>query len=217
MTKQELQTLIDRVIGTKGIIRPSAWWVRRLFNKVLEYAESYTKNAVANAKVKSDTEMSDESTNPVQNKVIKAYVDSSKDIQVVRMAAKSSCDLSPNIYYYWGDNTRTSQMSVTLLDYVSDYVGDNSLKTYTLDFVAGSECQLTFNVNLEWEGGAQPTYKEGQRYQINIKGRYASVISSDTSDASELRDEMMANEEVIAAALNDLDLRLKELEQYIKS
>lgn len=214
MNKKDLQSLIDRVIGTKGIMRSSSWWVRRLFNEVIGYAEKYANDAVKKVKITSDTEMSDESTNTVQNRVIKSYVDSSKDIQVVRMAAKSSCDLSPNIYYYWGNNTRTSQMSVTLLDYVSDYVGGNSLKTYTLDFVAGSDCQLTFDVSLEWEGGAQPTYKEGQRYQINIKGRYASVISS---DVSALREELIKNEEVVATALNEFNSRLKELEQLVKS
>lgn len=213
MTREELQALIDRVIGTKGIMRSSAWWVRKLFNKVLEYVESYTKNAVANAKVKSDTEMSDESTNPVQNRVIKAYVDSSKDIRVVRMAAKSSCDLSPNIYYYWGENTRTNEMAVTLLDYVQDYTGE-TLKTYTLDFKAGASCVLTFNADLQWEGGSQPAYKDGQRYQINIKGRYASVISS---DASALRDEMIANEEVSAAAFVDLNKRITEIIQRLNN
>lgn len=218
MNKQELQALIDRVIGTKGIMRSSAWWVRKLFNEVVgyleKYAESYANNAVKKVKITSDTEMSDESTNPVQNKVIKAYVDSSKEIKVVRMAAKSSCELSPNIYYYWGDNTRTNEMAVTLLDYVQDYTGE-TLKTYTLDFRAGASCVLTFNADLQWEGGSQPTYKEGQRYQINIKGRYASVISSDESPAQtnvkKLRDEIVENESVIAAALTDLDTRITDI------
>lgn len=71
MDRTELQALIDRVIGTKGIMRSSAWWVRKLFNKVLEYVDSSIKSV----KIKSDTEMSDESENTVQNKVIKAYVD----------------------------------------------------------------------------------------------------------------------------------------------
>lgn len=79
MTRQELQSLIDRVIGKKGIMRSSAWWVRKLFNGVVgyleKYAESYANDAVKKVKITSDTEMSDESTNPVQNKAIKAYVD----------------------------------------------------------------------------------------------------------------------------------------------
>lgn len=220
MTRQELQALIDRVIGKKGIMRSSAWWVRTLFNKVLEYVESYTKNAVANAKVKSDTEMSDESTNPVQNKVIKAYVDLSKEIRVVRMAAASSCELTPNIYYYWGENTRTNKMAVTLLDYVQDYTGE-TLKTYTLDFRAGASCVLTFNADLQWDGGSQPVYKDGQRYQINIKGRYASVISSDESPAQtgvqNLRNEIVENEAVIAAALSDLNTRITDIKARLDS
>lgn len=75
MTREQLQALIDRVIGKKGILRAPSWWVRRLFEKVIEYGESYTRKAVANAKVIPDTEMSDESTNPVQNRVIKSYID----------------------------------------------------------------------------------------------------------------------------------------------
>lgn len=75
MTRENLTALIDRVIGKKGILRSPAWWVRRLFEKVIEYGESYTQNAINNVKVEVDSEMSDESENAVSNKVIKAYVD----------------------------------------------------------------------------------------------------------------------------------------------
>lgn len=210
MKREELSALVDRVIGSKGIMRTPAWWVRYLFNKLVEYVDS----AIKSVKIKSDTEMSDESENPVQNKVIKAYVDSSHDTRVVRMAAKSSCELQPNIYYYWGNNTVTNAMSITLLDYVEDYTGGAKLKTYTLDIKAGADCSLSFNVDLQWNGGSMPSFKEGQRYQINIKGRYASVVSSDENP---LHNELLTNEEVIAAALNGFDTRIRELEQIVKS
>lgn len=71
MTREELQALIDRVIGKKGILRAPSWWVRRLFGNLMDY----TDNAVKNVKVEVDSEMSDESENAVSNKVIKAYVD----------------------------------------------------------------------------------------------------------------------------------------------
>lgn len=42
MTRENLTALIDRVIGSKGILRAPAWWVRRLFNAVIGYAEDLT-------------------------------------------------------------------------------------------------------------------------------------------------------------------------------
>lgn len=69
MTRDELQALIDRVIGKKGILRSPAWWVRRLFNEVIAYCEGLTP------KIEVDSEMSDESENAVSNKAIKGYVD----------------------------------------------------------------------------------------------------------------------------------------------
>lgn len=69
MTRDKLQTLIDRVIGKKGIMRAPSYWVRRLFNEVIAYCEGLTP------KIEVDTEMSDKSGNAVSNKVIKGYVD----------------------------------------------------------------------------------------------------------------------------------------------
>lgn len=71
MTREQLQALIDRVIGKKGILRAPSYWVRRLFGNLMDY----TDEAVKNVKIKVDSEMSDESENPVGNKVIKGYVD----------------------------------------------------------------------------------------------------------------------------------------------
>lgn len=71
MTREELQALIDRVIGKKGILRAPSWWVRRLFGNLMDY----TDNAVKNVKITVDAEMSDKSKNAVSNKAIKAYVD----------------------------------------------------------------------------------------------------------------------------------------------
>lgn len=93
MTRDELQTLIDRVIGKKGILRVPSYWVRRLLGNLMDYTDvkaeegkaytdgkaeegkAYTDNAVKNVKITVDSEMSDESENAVSNKVIKAYVD----------------------------------------------------------------------------------------------------------------------------------------------
>lgn len=82
MTKETLQALIDRVIGKDGILRAPAWWVRRLFSELLGYtdtavesAKEYTDTAVSNIEIDVDAEISDTSENPVQNKVVKTYVD----------------------------------------------------------------------------------------------------------------------------------------------
>jgi hypothetical protein len=71
MTREELQTLIDRVIGKNGILRAPSYWVRRLFGNLMDY----TDDAVKNVKITVDAEMSDESENAVSNKVIKSYID----------------------------------------------------------------------------------------------------------------------------------------------
>lgn len=76
MTKQELSALIDKVVGTKGIMRASVWWVKRMLNQIVEYLQSYTDSAVKMVS-RTDTEMSDTSSNAVANKVIKEYVDNS--------------------------------------------------------------------------------------------------------------------------------------------
>lgn len=40
MTYSELTTLIDKVIGAKGIARVSSWWLKKLFRSLLDYAKS---------------------------------------------------------------------------------------------------------------------------------------------------------------------------------
>ena len=84
MTREQLQALIDRVIGKKGILRAPSYWVRRLFGNLMDYTDgkakegkAYTDAAVKNVKVdiEVDSEMSDTSTNPVQNKAVKGYID----------------------------------------------------------------------------------------------------------------------------------------------
>lgn len=82
MTREELHALIDRVIGKKGILRAPSYWVRRVFGNLMDYTDSkaeegkaYTDDAVKNAKITVDSEMSDESENAVSNKAIKGYVD----------------------------------------------------------------------------------------------------------------------------------------------
>lgn len=105
MTAQELKKYIDRTLGTSiRCLLPSYWW-KRLFGLVVDkidetdnkvdklptklyvdnaisklptkdYVNETIKNAVADVEIDVDSSMSSTSTNPVQNKVVKQYVDS---------------------------------------------------------------------------------------------------------------------------------------------
>lgn len=44
MNKIEIQSLIEKVIGKKGNLRTPSWWMRKLFNEVIEWAESLTND-----------------------------------------------------------------------------------------------------------------------------------------------------------------------------
>lgn len=73
MTTKELRAYIDRTLGNSvRCLLPSYWW-KRLFGAVVDKVEA-VDTKVANLSVYDDS-MSDISTNAVQNKVIKAYVD----------------------------------------------------------------------------------------------------------------------------------------------
>ena len=90
MTTSELKQQIDKVLGNSiRCLLPSYWW-KRLFHQVADRIDeveqsveskadkSYVDEAVGNVKVDItiDSELSDTSTNPVQNKVIKTAIDS---------------------------------------------------------------------------------------------------------------------------------------------
>lgn len=46
MSKEKIQSLIDRVIGKEGILRVPSFWVRRILGKLMEYTdESVAKSA----------------------------------------------------------------------------------------------------------------------------------------------------------------------------
>lgn len=68
MTREELNALLDRVIGGKGILRTPAYWMRRVLNNILEYCEGLTP------KIEVETEVND-SENPVSSGAVKTYVD----------------------------------------------------------------------------------------------------------------------------------------------
>ena len=87
MTTSELKQQIEKVLGNSiRCLLPSYWW-KRLFHQVADRIDEveqsvkskadkgYVDEAVSNVNAVTDSAMSDTSTNAVQNKVIKKYVD----------------------------------------------------------------------------------------------------------------------------------------------
>jgi hypothetical protein len=100
MTTQELKEYIDKILGNNiRCLLPSYWW-KRLFGLVVDKIDetnnkvaklptknyvdnaiselptkNYVDEVIANVEIDVDSSMSDTSTNPVQNKVVKDYVD----------------------------------------------------------------------------------------------------------------------------------------------
>lgn len=67
MTREKLSALIDRAVGTKGILRIPAYWMRKILNAIISYLEP-------------DASVSFTSAKAVQNKVIRQYVDEKTEI-----------------------------------------------------------------------------------------------------------------------------------------
>lgn len=63
MTREELSALIDRVIGSKGILRTPSYWMRKVLNNIVDYCEGLTP------KIEVETEVND-SENPVSSKAV---------------------------------------------------------------------------------------------------------------------------------------------------
>lgn len=95
MTRDELQALIDRVIGKDGILRVPAWWVRRLFSNLIDY----TDNAV---------------------KKVKAYVDG-KSYPKANITAEE-LKMQPNTYYIFTGSNLALSLVERAADMVSEYV-----------------------------------------------------------------------------------------------
>lgn len=74
MDTQELKEYINKVLGNSiRCLLPSYWW-KKIFGLVADKFDEVDRKF---DEVKTwDTSMSDYSTKPVQNKVVKAYVDS---------------------------------------------------------------------------------------------------------------------------------------------
>lgn len=114
-----------------------------------------------------DSSMSDTSTNPVQNKTIKAYVDSKAATagQMPTLAhgsSETSVEITPNVYHRW--SSTMSSLTITLQSVSSAYV-----LNYMFEFKASSSgCVLTLPTNIKWANGNPPAIKPSATYQISI-------------------------------------------------
>lgn len=116
-----------------------------------------------------DTSMSSTSTNPVQNKVVKNYIDSNCNIPV-ETTTSTSKQLTPNKYCKWA-NTPTS-ITITL----ATPTNSNILNNYMFEFTASSSgTTLTMPSTIKWLNGSTPTIDNGKTYQISIINNLATI------------------------------------------
>lgn len=67
MTRENLTALIDRVIGSKGILRTPSYWMCKVLNSIVDYCEGLTP------KIEVESEIND-SENPVSSKAVKEAI-----------------------------------------------------------------------------------------------------------------------------------------------
>lgn len=116
-----------------------------------------------------DTEMSSSSTNAVQNKVIKSYIDSNCNIPI-ETTTSSTKSLTANIYYKWS-NTPTS-ITITL----TTPTNTNILNNYMFEFTASSSgCTLSVPSSIKWLNEIPPVIEPSKTYQISIINNLATV------------------------------------------
>ncbi len=112
-----------------------------------------------------DTAMSDTSTNPVQNKTVKAYVDSKTATagqMPVNARVENVYELTPNILHRWsGEQT---SLTITLKSVSSAYV-----QHYMMQFTTSSSgCTLSLPSTIKWQSGLAPVLKPSTTYMISI-------------------------------------------------
>lgn len=126
-------------------------------------------NVSGGTSVTIDSSMSSTSTNPVQNNVIKSYIDSNCNIPTETTTA-SSKSLTANKYCKW-TNTPTS-ITITLATPSDTSIVNN----YMFEFTASSSgCTLSVPSTIKWINGTAPSIEAGKTYQISIINNLATV------------------------------------------
>lgn len=187
MTRDELQALIDRVIGKKGILRAPSYWVSRLLGNLMDYTDgkakegkAYTDDAVKNVKITVDSEMSDESENPVGNKVIKAYVDMHEGHMynnIVTLYDNTKYVVSVNI---------NSRIYVTVDEDVAAKGYRAIIELTTPSNLFGLSFDLADSI--KWANGIVPSFTPATQYVIYIVNGVAVCMAAIERAALDLSD-----------------------------
>ena len=116
-----------------------------------------------------DSSMSTTSTNPVQNKVVKSYIDSNCNIPV-ETTTSTSKQLTPNKYCKWTNTPKS--ITITL----ATPTNSNILNNYMFEFTASSSgTTLTMPSTIKWLNGSIPTIDNSKTYQISIINNLATI------------------------------------------
>lgn len=170
MTRDELNALIGAVTAGQGIFRATYYWVRQMLTKTVDYLEGFAKDSAAAVKTKIDSSMSDESANPVENRVVKAYVDSRVAIPIVTKTGGGYWGLQPNKFYI-------CDSAISKLD-VASLSGDSGIVlNYFFEFTTSSSgCTFTYPNSWKWANGAAPEIEADTTYQVSVIN-YCAVIT----------------------------------------
>ena len=162
MKREELNTLIDRVTSGKGILRTTGYWLRRVLANAIDYLEGFATKEAAAVKTVIDSSMSDESANPAENRVVKAYIDSKAAIPIVTKTGGGYWGLQPNKFYVC--DTAISKLNV------ADLSGDAGVVlNYFFEFTTSSGgCTFTYPTYWKWANGAAPEIEANTTYQVSV-------------------------------------------------
>lgn len=79
MREQELNNLLDKVIGTKGNLRIPSFWMRKVFSALMEWAKNLTPKVNVPTKIsqlENDVELATQSYIDEQITIANNYTDS---------------------------------------------------------------------------------------------------------------------------------------------
>lgn len=116
-----------------------------------------------------DTSMSSTSTNPVQNKIIKAYIDNAV-VTPVESVTSTSKSIEPNKYYKW--TSAMSSLTITLATPTNTSILNNYMFEFT---TSSSGCTLNVPSTVKWANGEAPTIEASKTYQVSIINNLAVV------------------------------------------
>lgn len=119
-----------------------------------------------------DSEISAISTLPVQNKVVKAYVDSKINTPIKEDWSTTSAVISPNVYTVFKNTIQT--LSITL----GTPVDSSVVNDYVFEFTTSDgPIVINFPSSIKWANRIPPLFEANTTYQISIIRNLAVVTS----------------------------------------